>query len=315
MESQMKLFLDRQAVRVLGQNPSKILAHELVVKPGAEIALRWPAFLEYLGLGSLLAGFPAFGPEEPLFTATAKTLASTAEKEVLLYIYDRLFTEALNRVRALPQVNAAFLFEAIQGQKKASPFPEVEQALAPALKGYENALLERPLDTLHDLTLYLSYDRMCAWMARLFDFPSDDPRFLQGIAVLRECLVESYQHIFRHGRTVPGVFRLVEALYAYQMREENLPKHTEAEWELLSQSVPVLHPEGELADSYIDDAIAPSSKEGKEQFCYLLSEEPSVVKKRLALAHHMVGKLQEQIPQWDFSLSPKLHLIFLERMR
>ncbi len=94
----MKLFLDRQAVRVLGQNPSKILAHELVVKPGAEIALRWPAFLEYLGLGSLLAGFPAFGPEEPLFTATAKTLASTAEKEVLLYIYDRLFTEALNRL-------------------------------------------------------------------------------------------------------------------------------------------------------------------------------------------------------------------------
>lgn len=299
----MKLFLDRRAVRLLGQNPSKILRHELVSHPESEIALRWPAFLEYLGLGALFSGFPLFGPEEPLFNATVQTVSSTDEKEVILYIYDRLFTEALNRVRALPQVNASFLFEAIQGQRKVSLFSEGEKALDPALKRYEAALLERPLDTLHDLTLYLSYDRMCAWMAALFDLSSQDPRFIRGISVLKECLVESYQHIFKHGRTVPGVFRLVEALFAYQMREENLPKHTETEWELLSQSVPLLHSEGELADSYIDDGVAERLDDSPA--CHLVSDEPDTVKKRIALAQHMFGKLKEQIPQWDFSLSPK----------
>ncbi len=299
----MKLFLDRRAVRLLGQNPSIILRHEIVSHPESEIALRWPAFLEYLGLGGLFSGFPVFGPEEPLFTATAQTAASTDEKEVLLYIYDRLFTEALNRVRALPQINAAFLYEAIQGQRKVSPFSEAEKALDPALKKYETALLERPLDTLHDLTLYLSYDRMCAWMAALFDLPSQDPRFIRGIAVLKECLVESYQHIFKHGRTVPGVFRLVEALFAYQMREENLPKHSEAEWALLSQSVPLLYSEGELADSYIDDAVADRLDETPA--CHFISDEPETVKKRIALAQHMFNQLKEQVPQWDFSLRPK----------
>lgn len=299
----MELIIDNQIVKVLIHHPSSIVKHPLLVDSRNRINFRWPSLLEYLGLGSLLLSLSTFDQTHPLFVACISTLHANEEKEVFFHVYDHLFVENLNQIKALPQINPPFLLQAIKEQRQKT------EMFAPTLAAYEMALEENPSQTMHDLILYLAWDRMCIWMARLFDYQSTNPKFIKGIAIVKECLIESYQHIAQQGKTSPGIYRMLESLVFYQMREENLQKHTDSEWRMLSQSFELFKSQEELPDFfYIDDAV--TFVEREDSTCYLTLDSPDRVNSRLILAQYMIDKLKMEIPGWSYALRPS-KLVYL----
>lgn len=259
----------------------------------------WPSLLEYLGLGSIFSNLPSFDQSVPLFQACISTLCASEEEEVVFYLYDRLFAENLNQISALPQINSSFLLQIIKEQQQKKSFE--------ILSVYATSLTEKPSETIHDLILYLAWDRMCVCMARLFDYQSKDPKFIRAIDILRGCLIESYQHIAQQGRTNPSLYRMLESLVFYEMREENLENHNDAEWATLSQSFQALSSQDQLLDAhYIDDAVAREKGQEieEEDSEYLISDSPNRINPRLALAHYMTDKLRSEVANWDYVLRP-----------
>ena len=304
----MHIFMDNQILKILIQDAAKIANDPLISNLDNQIRFRWPTFFEYLGLESLLKDIPAFDHTHPLFQASIATLYTNDEKEVLFYVYDQLFVENLNQIKSLTSINASFLLQAIKEKRKETS-PEVSQMLGPSLEIYESALLDNPSDTMHDLILYLAWDRLCVSMAYLFNHQSSDATFLKGVNILKECLIESYEHITQQGRTFPGIYRMLEALFFYQMREENLHNHTAAQWTVLSQSFPALKAEDKLLDLfYIDDAIIQKEKlnlKEEQVECYLTLDSPELVNIRLAFAQYMLDQLKKEFPHWSYVLCPK----------
>lgn len=303
----MKIIADNQVVRLLASDPTKIRNSPLLLKTGNQLSFKWPSLLEYLGLGSLFSNLPAFDQNNPLFMACISTLATTEEREVVFHLFDRLFAENLNHIKALAQIKAPFLLQAMGEQRQKSSSQDEKDLFFPALAHYEASLTEKASPTMHDLILYLAWDRMCICAARLFDYQTTDPKFLRNSAILRDCLLESYQHISQKGQTRPGIYRMLESFLFYYMREENLEKLTDAEWALLSQSFQVLKAEGELADFfYIDDV---GEQKGSE--CYLTLDSPSRLNTRLSFARCMIDKLKAEAPTWGYALQPK-EIVYLE---
>lgn len=303
----MKIVIDNHVLRVLVQHPTLLMENLLLASSENEIRLRWPTLLDYLELDSIFASLPVFDESHPVFVACVKTLYANEDKEVLFYLYDQLFAECLNQIKSLPQINAPFLLQAMHEKQDKSMTEEVKKMLSPALAGYKAILLNNPQDTLHNLILYLAWDRMCMNVARLFNYQSTDAKFIHGLAVLKECLVESYQHITGQGRTFPSLYRMIETLFYYQMREETLQTHTESEWVLLSQIFPLLQAEDKLADVYyIDDALTLKGQVSRKQSdnTYLTLDSPANVQSKLALAQYVIAKLKTEIPQWNFIFEP-----------
>jgi hypothetical protein len=297
----MKIIVDNQIVKLLSLDAADIMKNPLISDQHNQLTFRWPSFLESLRLGSLFSNLPIFNEREPLFVATISTLHTTEEKEVVFHIYDHLFIENLNQIKALGQIQPSFLLEAINKEKEKGAFFSL------IFDSYEKAFIENRSHAIHDLILYLAWDRMCVWIARIFNYQSGDLKFIKNLRILKECLVESYQHITFQRKTAPGVYRMLEAVFFYQMREENLQKHTPSEWELLTKSFSVLKGELELADFfYIDDAIL--SEESSE--CYLTQDSQDRVALRLALAQYIVDKLKTEFSHWGYTLRRKkiIHL-------
>lgn len=310
----MKIIVDSKIIKLFVSNPAKILNNPSLSNESDSIRFRWSSLLEYLELGSIVSDLPVFEQNQPLFEACVSALCANEETEVLLHLYDRLFTENLNQITALPQMNPSFLLQSIKEKRQKKTFLEAKILLSPVLTDYETALTKNPSHTMHDLILYLAWDRMCVWMARIFDYQSTDPKFIKGIRVLRECLIESYQHIAKQGRTTPGIYRMLESFLFYEMREENFEKHTPTEWTILSQSFQALKPQDELLDVYyIDDAVAPESalKAEEESSGYLTLDSPNRIDVRLSLAQYMVDKLKSEAPDWDYILRPQ-KIVYLE---
>lgn len=309
----MEIIVDNQIVKLLVSDPAKILNHPLLFNVDNRLSFRWPSLLEYLDLGSVLSNLPAFKLGEPLFDACIVTLCANEDVEVLLHFYDRLFTECLNQIVALDQLNPSFLLQTIKVQRQKITFLEIKALLSPILDTYEMLFSERTSHTRHDLVLYLAWDRLCVWMARLFDHQSTDPKFLKGIRVLKECLIESYQHITQQGRTKPSLYRMLEAFVFYQMREENLETLTDSQWQVLSQSFQTLKEQDVLADYfYIDDGALTRDLNGEENStCYLTLDSPKRVQARLALAHYMTHHLKAEVPNWAYALQPQ-NIVHLE---
>lgn len=305
----MEIIVDNKIVNLLIHDATTLAKNPWISSTDNSISFRWPSLLEYLGLGSLFSTLPIFDQSQPMFTACIETLSSNEEKEVIFYVFDHLFAEHLNQIKALRQINASFLLHAIEERRA-----KAEKFISSTLLNYEKAFKENASHAMHDLILYLAWDRMCVWMGHLFNYQSTDSKFLKAITVLKECLVESYQHISRQGRTAPSFYRMLEALFFYQMREENIQKHTDEEWTLLSQSFPILKGQNELIDFfYIDDAMTSGShskKNPENSICYLTLDSSDRVNSRLALAQYMVSKLKEEIVDWDYVLQPQqiLHL-------
>lgn len=250
----MKIVVDNQVAKLLD---SQALFE-------GEIEFRWPSLLEYLGVGSLFLSFPDH---------TQECISLLSSHENVEAIFDNLFAVILNQINALPEIQPTALLQSMQERPHH------------ALKAFENALTDKPKDIMHDLILYLGWDRMCVQMARLFDYQSTDSKYLKGIATLRECLIESFQHISQQGRTRPSLYRMLEAFLFYEMREENLERLTEAEWSVFSQSFQVLKAQDELADFfYIDDPVLPQTR-------YATFDSPDQVNARLAFAQTMLTRL------------------------
>jgi hypothetical protein len=301
----MKIIVDNQIVKLFVSDPTKILDNSSIFNGENQINFRWPSLLEYLELGSILTNLSAFDSGEPLFKACVAALCANEEKEVIFHLYDRLFAENLTQISDLPQINPIFLLQAIEAQRQKVVFSEAQNMLSPALAAYETALTEKASHTMHDLILYLAWDRMCVWMARIFDYQSNDPKFIKGVSVLRECLIESYQHIAKQARTTPGIYRMLEAFVFYQMREENLEKLTVAEWTILSESFPMLKAQDKLVDFfYIDDAVIPEEDLNSPE-CYLTLDTSERVNTRLRLAQFMIDALKSEVPGWNYTLRPQ----------
>ena len=256
-----------------------------------------PALFEYLGFSSLFENFQKPSLENPVFSSVIEVLKLDSDKEVIIYLFDQIFVECLTQVKAIPQILPKALLEQIQSRRDNTFFSAEMDPFTAILRSFERSLVGNVQETVHDLTLYLAWDRMCVYLAAIFDEPS--LKIQNGLEILHDCLIESFQHILGQGRTTPSFFRLMEALYAYQMKDENLQKYSATEWQLLSQSVNVLQPRDYLPDAcYIDARHAESEQK------ILTFENHSLVSIRLSLAHHMIGKLQTAFPDWKFSLLP-----------
>lgn len=268
----MKNVANIQIVKKIAQLPSPL-----------PITLKWPTFLECLDLADLYNHLPSFDAEHPFFQKCLKILFEEG-KDQAVDLFDRLFAENLCLVKDLPQLQASFLLEAIE--KKES---SIDRRLYASWNLYENRL------NLHDLILYLGWERMCISVSRLFDAQSAELNFLHNLEVLKECLVESYQHISKDGKTSPSLYRLLEALFFYHMREENLHKLTEEEWSTLSQSFNILKDQNALADFfYIDE---------EDDATYLTSEPQASINTRLIFADFMIKK---ELPNLTIDLKSKI---------
>lgn len=309
----MKIVIDNHIVKSLVINNDLILRNPSLFNRDMHIIFRWPSLLEYLEQGTLFSNLPTFDQNHPLFQACISTLCSKEDRETVFHVYDSLFTEILNQISALPQINTSFLLQAIKEQRQKNSHLEVNTLLFPILATYETSLMEKGSDVRHDLILYLAWDRMCVWMARLFDYQSSNSQFIKGIGILKTCLIESYQHILQQGRTFPGIYRMLESFLFYQMREENLEKLNAHQWTVVSQSFQVLKAQEELVDFfYIDDAVVGDKELGKENSeTYVTFDSPARIQTRLALVHYMMDQLKSEVPSWNYHLRQK-NIVSLE---
>jgi hypothetical protein len=279
----MKVSIDNQ---ILHNFQDRTACHPLLASNDTQVHFGWPSLLEYLGLAQIFSEI-RFDSNEPLFAACIKTLSAQSEKEVVHYVYDHLFTQTLNQVRALGQIDPASLLQAIKAKRGSGVNP-----LSLAAFAYEIALEKNGHHTIHDLILYLAWDRMCVRVAHLFNHPSSDPQFIESLSHLKECLIESYEHILANKRTRPSLYRLMESLFFYQMREENIPKHTDEEWTLLSHTFPILKGQDELVDFYYID--------NPEQIDYHLTLDTSeIISRRMAFATYMLDQMQTPLGMPD----------------
>lgn len=209
----MEIIVDNQFIKILTHHTIEMVKHPLLADPDNHIIFRWPTLLQYLDLGALLRDLPSFDASQPLYNACLTALSVNEEKEVLFYLYDSLFTECLNQIKALRQINPVFLLDAIKKCRQKSSFLEAEKVISHNFAAYETAFIENVSATMHDLILYLAWERMCICIARIFDYQLMDPKFIKGLDVLKECLIESYLHIAQQGRTSPSAYRLIESLF------------------------------------------------------------------------------------------------------
>ena len=299
----MKIHLDNKLIKTLANDPTELLKNPLV--KDNQIAFSWPGLLGYLGLEQLFTMLPAFDKTTSIFETCHAVLQTCEDRATLLSLYDHLFAKNLTEIKDLPEIDPAYILDGIKKSRNKSSFPLTEALISPMLTHYEKRFKENASETMHDLILNLGWDRMCVCLRHLFDLPSANLNFLTGLAILRECLIESYIHIKAQGRTSPGIYRLVETLFFYEVREENLQKHTAADWSMLSESFPLIQEEHQLIDfSYIDEAIV--CKEAiQDDFStwYLTLESTQTVESRLNLARYIIEKIEE--PGWNFSLQPK----------
>lgn len=298
----MKVFLDNQLINKI--NTSKVNL-ENILPFMSDIEFGWPSFLVSLGLEALFEDFPPFNENHELFTLIISSLLQGAERDFIIRLYDQVFVECLTHIKALPQIHPAFLIHQIQERRHSQ---DTNHLFIQPLDYYENLLKENTSHTIHDLILYLAWDRVCVNLACVFEYPSPNIDIRKGLEVLKECLLESFQHITAHGRTKPSFFRLMEALYAYQMREENLQIHSECDWSILCKSACVLKPRNKLCDVfYIDEAIVDEQQiitlnETKEILTILTIDSADTVREGLSLATYMIKKLKTELPEWHYSL-------------
>lgn len=280
----MTTYIDNQLIRkVMSQKDHEILQGLSSFRFG------WPSLFEYLDLGNVLQTFPVFH-QSKLFDFLIHTLSLKQEKELIIHLYDQLFVECLVQVKGLSQIDSKFLVSQIQQKKNDAPLVFIEAA-----DYYKNALFENGSNTIHDLTLYLAWDRCCVYLAQVFEYNQATGFFINNLQILKECLIESFQHISAKGRTTPSFFRLVEALYALKMRDEHLQTYTDAEWRILSQGALALKPRDEFCDLFFVDFALGQNVGASKMLTASFREK---IEAALALTRFMINHLQEESYNW-----------------
>lgn len=268
---------------------------EGIITPPLKITFNWPTFLTFLGIDDLLKNFPAFDSSNELYRIMMEVIESNPPKEVYFDLFDQLFVDCLTHIKAIPEVDANYLTGELRAKEKPA-------FLAESLLQWELALTENPKIFLHDLTLYLGWDRVCVRLAILFETVPDTVTSREWYQMLRGCLAESFQHISRQGRTEPSFFRLQEALYAYDMRDDMLQKHTEAAWEILTKGAMSLSSREKAPElGFLDRSVTDKAYNTTGTIFCAESEE-----KILAgwnLAKYYLLTFETDFPEWDFHLA------------
>ena len=261
-----------------------LIDQRLICRPSLEegdVVLLHATFFECLGLNHIFEKFPELNE---LHILLISILEHENKNELLVHFYDQVFIECLTHVKALPELGPSFLLEQIEKKRVECPFPQ-------SLDLYQILLLKHPQHIIHDLTLHLAWDRTCVYLASLFDQDFSD------LKVLKDCLVESFQHITKDGKSVPSLFRFIEALYSYYLKKENLPHHTEEEWKILCQGSITLKPRDKFTAVPYLDVVAGNRK-------VLTLDSLTQVKAAVALTECILEKLKKEHPTWSYSLSP-----------
>jgi hypothetical protein len=316
----MKVFIDNSLIQKMKAHEAEaghdvllktlIKANFLTSDQSVQVLFGWPSLLEYLDLGSLFEQFRPFDRQHELFGFITTVLTSHLDKDLLVRLYDQIFAECLTHIKALPQIQASFLMDCIREKRQSFASSFANQLFSASLDRYETAFAVNPSYTMHDLILYLAWDRICVDIATVFELVSPDLNVQNDLKVFKDCLLESFQHITAHGRTAPGFFRLLETLYAYQMREEFLQTYTEDEWLTLCQSSEALKPREGLMDVFYIDAAVVENREMKEfnkerDLVRVLTLDPvDKVQASLSLADYMIGKLKQEESEWRYALCP-----------
>lgn len=325
----MRAFIDNKLIEkiAIGENPKEVEAFlETCAKEGiltdgqlVQVSFGWPSLFEYIQQGGVLTTFPQFGDDHPLFALLMAVLTANPERDVVIRLYDQIFVECLTQVKALPQIHPAFLLEMIRQRRHKILSLQIKHIFSSSVEHYEKYLSEDPYNAIHDLTLYLAWDRVCIYLAIVFENMTPGLKIREGLDVLKECLIESFQHITAHGRTAPSFFRLMEALYAYYMRDEQLQSYNESDWAILCQGSQALKPRENLSDVfYIDAAIVSErelkhSQKGKDFFTVLTLDSVEKVSSTLSLAQFMINQLKKEEKGWLYTLCP-VEIVCLEEI-
>lgn len=302
----MKAFIDNNLIRKITSFGTGCGENLMPQGPEIEAVFCWPSLLENIGQGDLFDKFPKFDEQNSLFVFIISSLTTETEPDLLIRLYDQVFVECLTNVKALEPISPEFLLYHIRENLELN-FSETN-LFTTALRRYERLFVDDPHNTMHDLILYLAWDRVCVNMAIIFEHVFPDQKIPINMNVLRDCLIESFVHITAQGRTVPGFFRFVEALFAYQMREENLQGPTDEEWDILCQSARALEPRDELADIfYVDAAIDTATGlrriyTDKEPIKVLTIDSAEKVNAGIMLARYTIGKLKKEFVNWPYDL-------------
>ncbi|MBS0628399.1 MAG: hypothetical protein JSS09_09335 [Verrucomicrobia bacterium] len=292
----MKAFIDHQLLKNINEKHFiESCRNKIIISSDEqiEVLLDWFSLLEYIDLGSLLTTFPNFDEKNIIFTCL--TSSANLSKDVVIRLFDQIFIQCLTQVKDLPEINPSFLLQKIK-QKQRTPL------FFSSLNRYEELLTKDPSHTIHDLILYLAFDRVCVCIAFLFEQISSQ---VDRLETLKECLIESFQHIKQDGKTSPGFFRFIEALYAYLMREEKLQSYLDSEWNILCQISTALQPREALLDLfYIDSAIIKNQEEEKNTVKAFTLESKNSVTSKINFSLYMIKKLQLEVPGWNYIFSP-----------
>lgn len=293
----MRIIADNKIIQELVNNPEPRLKDPIFQNPDAFIHFEWPSLLQFIGYDDIFAEMPAFDHTHKLFHAIVDTFTKHDEDEVVFHIYDHLFAENLKEISSIQKIKAPVILQAIHKQMDKPSYALTSKLLSKTLSIYEKKLFEDTENTIHDLILYLGWDRMCVSVSYLFNYQTDEPKYIEAIKVMGDCLIESFQHISQHGRTAPGISRMIETLFYYEMREEIMHDHPEPVWQMLTQSFPALKSHDSLIDFlYIDNAVIPFEKYLDDE--YMTVDSPELIKARFNLANYI-------LPPLNYSLSPK----------
>jgi hypothetical protein len=289
----MKYYLDNACIKLLQEKsePTDELLNEI---RGHELSLGWPSFLEVLHLGNVCEAFPRFDPLHAVFKMLVKAVEEGFEKEVIIALYDQLFVDWLASI-----------------QNKIAPgllYGEIEKVdnsfFQPLLIEYKKKLEEMPKEMMHDFVLYFAWDRVLVSLAELFEYPFKGSQYIVGLQILKNCMLESFQHITRQKRTKPGFFRVVEALYALMMRDECFDSYTEEEWNLLCKSAKCLLLRDKLCDLFYIDLMIQEPGEKVPSLTVCTKNSQELVQGQIELVQFMLHKLQKDFFDWNFVLLP-----------
>jgi len=288
----MQIFIDKKLVR-----------NHVSIDSQKPVNLSWAAFLEYIETGPLFGKFPPFNEQNPLYSLIISILPLQAHEDFLIELYDQVFVECLTHTKAIPQIEHAFLMDRIQKKRGDDIFEH-------ARRHYETYLREYPYEAIHDLTLYLAWDRVCFNLSKLMEEPSSNPVVQKNTHVLKNCLIESFQHIAAQGKTTPSFFRLMAALIAFYMRDENLETHSEEEWTTLCQQlgwINTVEDDSELADvPYVDLSFA----QGQDAYRVLTLDSTEKANGLQTLMELTIRKLQVEEVNWKYAVN-KMEFISL----
>lgn len=301
----MKSFVDNELLKYLVTS-SEVHFLEFQKTCGSYFSnskfhLPWNSLLEYLEISNLFESLPIFNDQNRLYIAIIKTLETELDKSLIIEMYDKLFAECLREVQTLSEITASNILQLIEAKQRSMSIPE-HLLVGPQLNHYGEILTQQPQAALHDLILNLAWDRMSVYLATIFENPNSTEPYLKGIQTLKECLIESFIHIDRQGKSKISFFRLMEAIYAFEMRPERLDLHSEEDWQLLSKCGQALRSRNiPVSIYYVDYALYPGlEKPAKIDLKAFTMDTDEVVTAILLLANYVVKKLKTEEPSFEY---------------